>query len=156
MLYTRPQLVVLVTAVAVAGVGIAVGHWRRLHPELTERLEGFDRSSSTSDETARGAESSAPSPPSKLDDPMAPLDVNRASALELARLPGVGPTLAARIVTVRERDGPFAAVDDLRRVRGLGRATLDRFRPLVIAESADNAPSPLTDLPTADTGSSAP
>jgi competence protein ComEA len=39
----------------------------------------------------------------------------------------VGSALAARIVAAR----PFASVEDLRRVRGLGGARLDRLRPLV-------------------------
>ena len=61
-----------------------------------------------------------------------PLDVNLASAAELERLPGVGPALAARIVDVRAREGPFGSVDDLRRVRGVGGATLERLRPRLI------------------------
>jgi competence protein ComEA len=63
--------------------------------------------------------------------PAPPLDLNRASLAELVRLPGVGPALAARIVLAREVDGPFASVDDLRRVRGLRRATFERLRTLV-------------------------
>ncbi|HEY2995675.1 MAG TPA: helix-hairpin-helix domain-containing protein [Methylomirabilota bacterium] len=57
----------------------------------------------------------------------APLDVNEASAPELARLPGIGTTLAARIVQAR----PFAALDELARVRGLRPVTLARVRPLL-------------------------
>lgn len=59
--------------------------------------------------------------------PATPLDVNHASAPELARLPGIGPTLAARIVGAR----PFTTLDDLGRVPGLRRAVLERVRPLV-------------------------
>jgi len=59
--------------------------------------------------------------------PAEPVDVNRASEPELLSLPGVGPALAARIVAAR----PFADVDDLRRVRGLRHAMLERLRPLL-------------------------
>ena len=45
-----------------------------------------------------------------------PIDVNHASAAELQRLPGVGPTLSKRIIQVREQR-PFQAVEELRRVR---------------------------------------
>lgn len=48
------------------------------------------------------------------------------------RLPGVGPALAARIVAAREAIGRFHSVDDLDRVRGLGRAKVERLRPLVV------------------------
>jgi competence protein ComEA len=62
-------------------------------------------------------------------DASTPLDVNLASAADFERLPGVGRALAARIVDVRTREGPFGSVDDLRRVRGVGEATLERLRP---------------------------
>ncbi len=42
-LYTRPQLAVLLLVVLVAGIGLGVGHWRRAHPVLAERLERLDR-----------------------------------------------------------------------------------------------------------------
>src|SRR5262245_50148857 len=42
-LYSRPQLTVLVALVAVAGVGLAVGHWRRVNPAIVERIERFDQ-----------------------------------------------------------------------------------------------------------------
>src|SRR5437867_4202321 len=43
MLYTRPQLVLLLAVLTAAGAGLAVGHWRAHHPELVERLEQLDR-----------------------------------------------------------------------------------------------------------------
>lgn len=58
------------------------------------------------------------------------VDLNAAPAQVLATLPGVGPSLAERIVGARD-DGPFASVDDLVRVRGIGPATVERLRPHV-------------------------
>jgi len=46
--------------------------------------------------------------------------VNGATAAELERLPGIGPTLAAAIVDERTRNGPFRHPEDLTRVRGIG------------------------------------
>lgn len=63
--------------------------------------------------------------------PGAPIDVNRATSVELETLPGVGPATAAAIVDDRERNGPFANVDDLDRVTGIGPATLAALRELV-------------------------
>ena len=48
------------------------------------------------------------------------IDINEASARRLERLPRIGPTIAERIIAER----PFAAVSELRRVRGIGAATL--------------------------------
>ncbi len=42
--YTRPQLWVLLAITILGGLGVAVGHWRRAHPDLTERIERFDAS----------------------------------------------------------------------------------------------------------------
>jgi competence protein ComEA len=60
------------------------------------------------------------------------LDLNTATVAELDRLPGIGPVLAARIVAEREKR-PFASVNDLRRVSGIGPKKLDALRPLVTA-----------------------
>lgn len=59
------------------------------------------------------------------------IDPNRATAVELALLPGVGPTIAQRIVEVRTREGAFRSVDDLERVPGIGPATIARLRSWV-------------------------
>lgn len=56
------------------------------------------------------------------------IDINRANATELQELPGVGPVLADRIVAEREASGPFAEVDDLDRVSGIGPAVLAKLR----------------------------
>ncbi len=57
-----------------------------------------------------------------------PLDINRATAAELERLPGIGPTLARRIVEWRETRGPFRSVEDLLQVPGIGPKTLEGIR----------------------------
>jgi competence protein ComEA len=56
------------------------------------------------------------------------IDINRASAAELEELPGVGPATAEAIIAHREQNGPFASVDDLLDVRGIGEAKLEQLR----------------------------
>ncbi|MFV0306154.1 MAG: helix-hairpin-helix domain-containing protein [Desertimonas sp.] len=63
--------------------------------------------------------------------PTGPVDLNRASEVELDALPGIGPATAAAIVAHRDANGPFASVDDLEAVRGIGPAKLDALRGLV-------------------------
>ncbi len=57
------------------------------------------------------------------------VDINAGTWPEFAQLPDVGEQLARRIVDSREASGPFADHEDLQRVPGIGRKTLDRMRP---------------------------
>ena len=59
------------------------------------------------------------------------IDINQATVADLDRLPGVGPSTARAIVDHRTRNGPFASVDDLLAVRGIGPAKLAELRALV-------------------------
>jgi competence protein ComEA len=54
--------------------------------------------------------------------------VNRASAKEFEALDGIGPVLASRIVAYRKANGPFASVEDLLKVPGIGAGTLSKFK----------------------------
>ena len=56
-------------------------------------------------------------------------DPNRATAHELSLLPGIGPVLAERIVESRERNGPYASVHDLDRVKGIGKGKIKKLIP---------------------------
>ena len=58
------------------------------------------------------------------------VDVNGASAAELASLEGIGPALAARIVAAR----PFARIEEVARVRGIGVRRLARLRPRLVLD----------------------
>ncbi len=72
--------------------------------------------------------------------PEDPVYLNTASPEDLQRLPGVGPKKAASIVALRHRVGRFRQVDELMRVRGIGRASMKKLRPLVRLDPP--APSP--------------
>jgi competence protein ComEA len=59
------------------------------------------------------------------------IDVDRASAQELARLPRVGPRLAKVILADREKEGPFGSLESLDRVAGIGPGLLKVIAPHV-------------------------
>jgi competence protein ComEA len=65
------------------------------------------------------------------------VDVNRADWPELIQLPGVGPTLAERMIADRELHGRFRNVDDLTRVPGIGPRTLERIKPYLLPIPSD-------------------
>jgi competence protein ComEA len=52
--------------------------------------------------------------------PGAKVDINAATVEQLTALPGVGPTLAARIVAYREKAGRFGRTEELLNVKGIG------------------------------------
>ncbi len=60
------------------------------------------------------------------------VDVNEADWPELTQIPGIGETLARRIVESRGQQGAFLQLNDLRRVQGIGPATLERMRPFLM------------------------
>ena len=57
------------------------------------------------------------------------VDINTADWPELVQLPGIGETLAKRIIAVRAEDGPFSAHEDLLRINGIGLKKLESIRP---------------------------
>ena len=59
------------------------------------------------------------------------ISINTASATEFETLSGIGEVLAGAIVDYRTENGPFASVDDLENVSGIGPATLEEIRDQV-------------------------
>jgi competence protein ComEA len=66
------------------------------------------------------------------------LDLNHATAADLAGLPGIGPVLARRIIDYRQNHGPFKTIDDLEQVSGIGPKKLALIKPYVCIEAKEN------------------
>jgi competence ComEA-like helix-hairpin-helix protein len=60
------------------------------------------------------------------------LDLNRAGVEELDRLPGIGPARAAAIVRIRERNGLFRSVEELRALPRLSEKQFEELRKHII------------------------
>ena len=155
MPYARPQLKLLLAVAVTLLAGFGVREWRAGFPELAERIERFDRESPAAPRPAVPAPPArrpeGPSAPAAPGSPHAlrpaelaaapadprPLDINRASLDELARLPGIGPSLAGRILAERDRRGRFESPDALRYVLGMGPKKLAAIRVLVTISPDD-------------------
>ena len=74
------------------------------------------------------------------------IDINRAGASELEKLPRIGPKTAERILAFRDAYGAFRSVNDLQQVKGIGPKTLELLRPHVYA----GAPPSLVDSSSGD------
>jgi competence ComEA-like helix-hairpin-helix protein len=94
-------------------------HHKRRSAEAAVTSEGSDGASSSPDPTV------AAEGPSQI------VDINAADANELETLPGIGPSLASRIVTFREINGPFSSADDLLDVNGMTQGRVDAISPYV-------------------------
>ncbi len=76
---------------------------------------------------------SEPAPPPDVPAPTTPttqperININTASIKKLTSLPGIGPTLARRIVAYRKANGPFTSVEGLLKVQGIGINNLKDF-----------------------------
>ena|SRR2546427_4407320 len=138
---------VFVLASLLAGSGFR--EWRRSHEprfaEIVSELESQDaatRGASRSDSTGGAAPGGAAHGAARSEgagrrpsEALVPsrIDIERATAAELERLPGIGPALAARIVAERVDHGPFRSPAGLLRVRGIGPRTLARILPYLSA-----------------------
>jgi competence protein ComEA len=83
----------------------------------------------------------APAPPRRRASarrPAAPLDPNTCPADSLELLPGVGPTIAERIVAARARGVHFARARDMQVVRGIGPRTVEALEPYLVFDAGDS------------------
>lgn len=102
-----------------------------LRVTLAEAAEP-DPAVAPSPQTSQGA--SADSSLSQQELPPARLYLNRATAIELQSLPGIGPAKAQAIVDYREARGGFQRIEDLLQVKGIGPKIYEKIAPLVTLE----------------------
>ncbi|MBN1878917.1 helix-hairpin-helix domain-containing protein [bacterium] len=72
--------------------------------------------------------------PSILWNAPSPIDLNQATQTQLELIPGIGPATASRIILERNRRGGFRTVNDLLKIRGIGRKTLRKIEKYLIIE----------------------
>lgn len=118
--WSAREQVPLAIALALAWLGVVL--WWLLHGGCSGRTIDFDRA-----------------PPLHAE---FRVDVNAADWPEFAQLPGLGETLARRIVEYRDSHGPFQSAQELLHVPGIGRNTLDRIMPFLLINLPSRPPSP--------------
>jgi len=138
--------------------------WRDMNAEVSAWLDGESEAEPPVEAESVVDSENAPLPPAPepagsepapaveaLPDVMAPaealaasdgrVDINRATAEELDALPGIGPAKAKAIVDYREANGPFATVDALMNVKGIGPAVFGKIEASITVGRASSAPA---------------
>ena len=121
--------------VALSGSGVRM--WRSARPASEEAAAAalerqLSRLDSVRDKPRekRGS-GSRKAPVSQQATPAGPIDLDRADAATIESLPGIGPALAARIISNRDSAGPFGGIEALCDVRGIGPGLIKKLSPLV-------------------------
>lgn len=110
-------LIVFLTLTLLLGAGILV--YLKSRPPAHIRVERF-----SADKPSAGS-SAAPS---------SRVNINEASAEELAELKGIGKSLAERIVVYRSSEGHFILKEDIKRVKGIGPALYEKIKDDIAVE----------------------
>ncbi len=132
----------LVFVLAALLVGGGYREWRRSHEsrfqDLIAELDARDAIRAHRMPAAAAAPADSPRTVSRAPRALEPglgvggIDPDEASGAELERLPGIGPSLASRIVADRALHGPYRSPEALMRVSGIGPRILDRIRSHLI------------------------
>ncbi|MEI7542140.1 MAG: helix-hairpin-helix domain-containing protein [bacterium] len=64
------------------------------------------------------------------------VNINTATAEELDKLPGVGKTIAERIVTLRQERGEYKTINDLKKVKGITAKKLQKLQKYIITDTS--------------------
>ena len=86
-------------------------------------------------------ETEAEAPRGEIAPDFPPVDLNTATAEELDTLPGIGESLARRIIAYREANGPFGSIEEIMEVSGIGEA---KFAELEDRVTVDNGKGEVT------------
>ncbi len=75
------------------------------------------------------------------------IDINKATVKELTQLKKIGPTIAARIVEHREKNGPFKTPEDIKKIKGIGDKTFELNKDRIVAIQLDKKTSKKKEAP---------
>ncbi len=59
------------------------------------------------------------------------ISLNEADIDEIEMLPGIGPSLARRIIEYRNQNGDFKNIEDLKKVKGIGDRLFEKIKPYI-------------------------
>jgi competence protein ComEA len=134
------RALLFLAAVAVLGAGARACRARHAEVDTTAIAGQLQAVDSAKGRRRNSSRAPRQSPPVREAPPADRVDLDVASAGEIEQLPGIGPSLARRIVKDREATGAFGCLAALDRVKGVGPALLSRLDSLVTFSAAGVTP----------------
>ncbi len=110
--FTKEEKTILLFLLAALFVGTAVLYYKKLNPAHSQFIE-FDE---------------------KEIQEFKKININKVTGKELVRIRGIGPVLAGRIISYREKYGPFKKTEDIKEVKGIGDKAFEKMRKEIILE----------------------
>lgn len=103
-------------------------------PKVGEKLSGTGSGETSGDGSGVSSGSGAGGNPDAYKDEGGQINVNTGNAAALDTIPGIGPTLAARIIDHRQKRNGFTDINQLAEVTGIGPKTLAKIKPYLCVE----------------------
>ena len=140
--FTRNEVKVILflTTTFLAGVSIRWYNGRGNNADPREDRFDYSQSDREFEERSKTLEQSlpkdrnSPSSESKKLPPTSIININTATKDQLIKLPGIGAQYAGRIIAYREEHGSFKTVNDLMKVKGIGKKKLEALKLLISVE----------------------
>jgi len=125
MTRSEQRVILFLSTTLVVGAGI------RLYQETYPSRRQFNYRTVDSSFAAFREQMAPESVQQKMGGPGKLVNINNASKDELVALPGIGQTLAERIVLFRGNKGKFGSAEDLQKVKGISKKKFEKLKPLV-------------------------
>jgi len=131
---TRQEQRISLFLLTTFAIGCMVLWWRQQRPpppvDASIVRDFAERSVTTPQESVQASVVDPPPSPVKKS-ASGPVDLNLATLHDLMELPGIGAVMAQRIVDHRSTHGRFAKLEDLMQVKGIGKKTYEKLKPLI-------------------------
>lgn len=101
--------------------------------EIAENIKenATDKTSKYITSSSGGIEQSSNEKESNKESMTEKVNINTASQTELETLPGIGPSTSLKIITYREENGKFDAIEDIKEVSGIGDVKYENIKDLI-------------------------